>query len=768
MPVSDRARLNAQRAEPRLLMLWRALQPLRGLARFMSSGAHPDDEQSGMLAALTYRDGLSLSYVCSTRGEGGQNEIGREAGAAIGALRTAEMARAADVLGMDQYWLGADPDDPITDFGFSKSGTDTLARWGRAATLRRFVEAIRADRPDILCPTFLDSPGQHGHHRAMTELAHAAVRAAADPAFEAAGAPWQVAKLYLPAWSGAGDAYDDDLPPPPETVRVPGAGVEAPSGWTWQEVGQHSRAFHATQGMGRWVGPAQGTGWPLHLAFSAVGPDAGALTDNLPARLADLGDAPELAALDAALAAVVAGWPDSDAIVAGCGRALRALAAARATVGPDWSQAHRLDRIGARLARVLMLAAGVRVTARLETVEVRPGARVGAALAVHAPEGPVKARAEWDLPAGWRAEGDAIHVATDAPAFDAYSMTHSAHGPTGPVAVVLTLSLDGREATLRLPPEAPALVLPAAEGSVAPEAAFLNPHAPRPVAVALSAGCALDLPAGWGLRDGVLAPPEGVASGLYPMPVTRDGAPAQAVTRIDHDHTGPLILCRPALLRLRVAEVALAPARVGYVGGGNDRVDHWLAAMGADVTALGDAALPGGLAGLDTLVVGIFALRTRPALRAALGAVQDWVRGGGNLVTLYHRPWDAWDPDATPLARLEIGKPSLRYRVTDEGAAVRHLVPDHPLLTGPNPIGPGDWEGWVKERGLYFAKSWDAAYTPLLEMADPDEAPHRGALLSGRFGAGRHTHCALILHHQVEHLVPGAFRLLANLIAPAR
>jgi hypothetical protein len=144
------------------------------------------------------------------------------------------------------------------------------------------------------------------------------------------------------------------------------------------------------------------------------------------------------------------------------------------------------------------------------------------------------------------------------------------------------------------------------------------------------------------------------------------------------------------------------------------------------------------------------------------------VRAGGNLVTLYHRPWDNWSPDTTPPARLEIGKPSLRWRVTDEGAEVRHLIPDHPILTGPNAIGPDDWAGWVKERGLYFAKSWDPAYEALLEMADPGEAPHHGALLSARIGQGRHTHCALILHLQMEALVPGAFRLMANLIAPGR
>lgn len=138
---------------------------------------------------------------------------------------------------------------------------------------------------------------------------------------------------------------------------------------------------------------------------------------------------------------------------------------------------------------------------------------------------------------------------------------------------------------------------------------------------------------------------------------------------------------------------------------------------------------------------------------------------GGTLLTLYHRPWDNWKPDETPLKRIEIGQPSLRWRVTDENAEVIHLTPEHPVLTGPNSIGPADWQGWHKERGLYFAKSWDRAYSPLLQMSDPDEAPQTGALLSGDFGAGRHIHCALILHHQMAHLVPGAFRIMANLIA---
>lgn len=205
--------------------------------------------------------------------------------------------------------------------------------------------------------------------------------------------------------------------------------------------------------------------------------------------------------------------------------------------------------------------------------------------------------------------------------------------------------------------------------------------------------------------------------------------------------------------------------RVGYVGGGNDRVGHWLERMGVAVTDLSDTPLSDTtLAACDTLVIGIFAMKFRAGLAEAMPRIHDWVREGGTLVTLYHRPWDDWDPDHTAPYHLEIGQPSLRWRVTDEAAPVTLLAPDHPLLNAPNQIGPDDWAGWHKERGLYFAKAWDDAYTPLLAMNDAGEAPLKGALLAADVGKGRHIHTSLILHHQFEKLTPGAFRLMANLL----
>ena len=176
----DQSRIAAERTAPRIVRLGQAVSALRSVVGFMNTGAHPDDEHSAMLAALRYRDGIALSYACSTRGEGGQNDIGRESGPVLGTLRTAEMERAAEVLDMNLYWLSQRPGD-IHDFRFSKSGTETLAKWGRDRTLSRFVHIVRMERPDVICPTFLDVPGQHGHHRAMTELAHDVFTAAASP-----------------------------------------------------------------------------------------------------------------------------------------------------------------------------------------------------------------------------------------------------------------------------------------------------------------------------------------------------------------------------------------------------------------------------------------------------------------------------------------------------------------------------------------------------------------------------------------------------------
>jgi hypothetical protein len=106
-------------------------------------------------------------------------------------------------------------------------------------------------------------------------------------------------------------------------------------------------------------------------------------------------------------------------------------------------------------------------------------------------------------------------------------------------------------------------------------------------------------------------------------------------------------------------------------------------------------------------------------------------------------------------------------RVTDETAPVRVLTPQHLVVMRPNRLEPSDWQGWIQERGLYFARSWDRAYRPILETHDAGDAPLEGGLLIARAGKGTYVYTGLSFFRQLPAGVPGAFRLFANLLALA-
>ena len=782
MPLTDQTRIANERLTPHVLQLWRALTPLQTIISFMNTGAHPDDETSAMLAAMTFRDGVDISYACSTRGEGGQNDIGRETSQALGVLRTAEMERACDVLNLRMYWHSETPDDSLFDFGFSKSGVETLGKWGKARTMKRFVDIIRMERPDIICPTFLDIPGQHGHHRAMTEAAHLVMDLAADPSFtESTLAPWQVKKMYLPAWSGAGQAYDDDLPPPPATLTISSDGIEPASGWSFERIGQQSRAFHLTQAMGRWVAAGTERNFPLHLADTRVeGPDI-ALSSGLPLTLADL-EVPEIsdklkktqALMDAARAA----FPINADILKHACSALSSLQDAIAQC-PDNAKSdilHKLTRKETQISRLIQIASRVEVIGRTAsdilhpddmtelTIEVRNGVANNITVTP-------------DLPKDWHYVSGKIKIDKNADVSDPYPTVYLPDTPTAPC-LNIEMSFHGIIAKSAARLDVQPNVVPSKSASVSPAVDIINMNDQRRTIEVTTDGLAsinaqpdLIAPQNWAVDASDtgfnVTAPQNVSAGLYELSLTLDGAQAQSITQINYPHIAPRALARPATVVVRVIDTKLPKTKIGYIGGGNDRVHHWLAQMGMDVTALSDADLQSdqALEKYDTIVIGIFAMKFRKGLLEQMPRLHSWCNNGGHLLTLYHRPWDDWAPDSVPPKRLVIGQPSLRWRVTDENADVSVLEPNHTIFHEPNVIGTEDWAGWHKERGLYFAMEWDASYTPLLSMHDPEEQPLLGSMLVANIGKGQHIHTSLILHHQMEKLTPGAFNLMANLLS---
>jgi len=789
---------------PWLVDLYRKLSRLKSTVTVMNSGAHPDDEQSALLTYLRMDLGIRTIVASSTRGAGGQNILGPERTGALAVLRTREMEESARMLDAEMCWMGFGPDDSVYDFGFSKDADATFIRWGgEDPVLERQVRAYRQYKPDVVFPTFLDVPGQHGHHRAMTRISEKAVALAADPNaypehIEAGLAPWQVAKYYLPAWSGAGSAYDDEIPPPQATLDIVAENDDPATGEAYGRIAQRSRSYHASQSMrmgeGVLMAPPQ-TRWQLHLKLPQTAQEH-SITDNLPATLTQLADFPGLtsevkAALvdaDRHIGEAIEAFPRRQVIVSALIEAAKLLDKVEAGASDNFKtqHGHRITRKQVEIESAIFTALNLFERAFVDPINLAPGGQGNLYVELDVRADDYGVEVIPNLPAGVSAATPTrdgrwvfpLDVAADAPPSDLYSPSWTPLGGNGAFSVRLRAEVEGRSISASYDLEDPASVRPAHSLSLTPEA-LLVPLQRAGERVAFEVETMGDVGTVsfednqyWSItrEEGswLVAPKGDVRPGRSEIGVLNDGTTAYQMMPIAYPHIGRTNFIAPAALRVLALDLNLPQgARIGYVGGGSDRVGIWLQHMGLDVTNLDSRTLGEDFSQYTTIVVGVLGFGLRKDLFAIRERLHRFVEDGGHLVTLYHRPRDGWEPDATPVRHIEIGLPSLRWRVTNPAAEVTVLVPDHPLLQGPNVIGPDDWAGWDKERGLYFAAKWDEAYQPLLSMHDANEAPLEGSLLSGRIGRGRHTHTSLVLHHQLDRLVPGAFRLMANLVQPA-
>ncbi|HEY9421689.1 MAG TPA: hypothetical protein VIW92_09765, partial [Thermoanaerobaculia bacterium] len=263
-----------------------------------------------------------------------------------------------------------------------------------------------------------------------------------------------------------------------------------------------------------------------------------------------------------------------------------------------------------------------------------------------------------------------------------------------------------------------------------------------------------------------VAPPRNLKTGrthLRLAAVLEDGQRFDlAVPVVDYPHIRATVQPAPAGVEIQAADLRLPPLkRVGYVRGASDRVPETLREIGVPLELLGPKDLEtGDLSRYDAIVVGSRAYETDPALARSNPRLLDYARKGGLMIVQYQQ-YPFIEGKFAPFA-LEIARP--HDRVTDETAAATLLDPNHPVFTTPNRIAAEDWNGWIQERGLYFAHTWDPAYTPLLSMADPGGPELKGGLLVAKLGEGHYVYTGLAFFRQLPAGVPGAYRLFANLL----
>ena len=231
---------------------------------------------------------------------------------------------------------------------------------------------------------------------------------------------------------------------------------------------------------------------------------------------------------------------------------------------------------------------------------------------------------------------------------------------------------------------------------------------------------------------------------------------------IAYEHIRPQRLYRDARAVLHAVEVTVPQVAVGYITGVSDNVAPTLRQLGLTVTTLDPATLATeNLSRFGTIVIGPRAYETGEAMLAANAKLLDYVKNGGRLVVQYGQGEMA-QPGIMPFP-LTIASPA--DRVTDERAPVRMLNAASGVLSMPNRIAAPDFEGWVQERALYMPRTFDERYVPSLEMSDPGEAPNRGAILVAPFGTGTYVYTTMALFRQLPAGVPGAARLMMNLLA---
>ncbi|HYA18492.1 MAG TPA: PIG-L family deacetylase [Bryobacteraceae bacterium] len=272
-----------------------------------------------------------------------------------------------------------------------------------------------------------------------------------------------------------------------------------------------------------------------------------------------------------------------------------------------------------------------------------------------------------------------------------------------------------------------------------------------------------------------LTPPAGESRGAFKATANAGGVEvATDVDVIAYSHIPVQTVLLPAEGKIAAVPLRTLARRVGYVMGATDKEPEALRQMGVQVDLLTEKDLSSGnLSVYDAIVTGIRAYALRADLRASQPKLLEYVQNGGTLVVQYNNNADRRGSPAIAEALDHLGPYPFQIagneaRVTQEDAPVRALLPDSPLLNTPNKITAADWDGWVQERGLYFALKPDPHYQMPFETHDKGEKELTGALLYTRYGKGAYIFTAFSWFRELPAGVPGAYRIFANLISAGK
>ena len=780
------------------------LLQLRETKRVLYVAAHPDDENTRMIAHLANGEHAEVGYLSLTRGDGGQNLIGKELGIELGQIRTQELIKARSVDGGQQFFTRA------LDFGYSKDPTETLQNWDKEKVLADVVWAIRSFQPDIIITRFNTTPGiTHGHHTTSAILANEAFALSGDPkAFPEQLTylkPWQAKRIFFNAYNFRGEFEPE---PGKRYYAMEVGGYDPLLGKTYHQLAADSRTMHKSQGFGSTAGVGSAKDF-----LEQVGGDSyvNSPFDGINSRWDALSGGLEVKAkIDQLLETFNLRETEKN---------LPSLLEIRAAMfrldsGTPWAK-EKLKKV----ENLIFQSLGLKIEYVANKEFGYPSEKIQTELLLVNPSQESISEVSfqiYDTNYGGKDakgnEGTRLPIALEIDPQESYSQPYWLQEPLdGALFSIpnqqkiglpfelkfggnLSFSLGGQKFQVTVPlvhkyndpidgeVKQPFTFVPEVTLLPSKELVFLVDGADPTIEVLVNFQNQLldgkldfeglspnqfklveveDFPAQKQRKYTVTFLPLKNGKQLITARFTTfDGKIFDQVTqRISYKHIPNLTYFSPAEVQLIQEDWNVSGGKVGYIAGAGDEVPEVLSALGYPVSFLEEDNLElDELKQYQAIVVGIRAYNIHEALATKQQVLLDYMNLGGNLILQYNT--------SSPLVTSQLGPYPFeigRDRVAVEGSPVDGDW-ESSLLSSPNKINQKDFEGWVQERGLYFASKVDERYKSPLTLQDPGETPTKGALITAKVGAGTYVYTGLSFFRQLPAGVPGAIKLFINLI----
>ena len=733
--------------------------------------AHPDDENNSFLPYLTKERMYRTAYLSLTRGDGGQNLIGKEQGVELGFIRTQELLAARAQDGAEQYFSRA------YEFGFSKSSEEALSIWDHQQVLSDAVWVIRKFQPDIIITRFpRDARAGHGHHSASAIIANEAYIAAADSTkfpeqFAYGVKPWKAKRILWNTFNfGTVNTTNDTQ------LKLEVGGYNAVLGKSYGEIGAEARTMHKSQGEGR--PKRRGASYEF---FETTGGDIP--TSDIMDGIETNWDRLQAPAIQLAINDILKNYT-----ITAPSKSVPALVNLYKSIAQLPMSLWRGYKL-AELQSIIKEAAGLYIEASTQQQEVFPGSSLQVQLFLNQRTNTNTVLEKLILPGRDSSlnkqlvnnQNSSWDYTFKVPVTQAISQPYWLVQPktegmfvvndqtligkaeNDPVfTAACKVIIEGQPFTFIVPVNykyvdptkgdvfQPVVVVPVQEIKYDKEVVVINGEKQ------VSVGYQEINHTGTSVHHQI-----DIKSALEILPTPKE----QVFKRtIQYDHIPTITYFAPATTKLVNVNLKTKGSKVGYIDGAGDKLPEALIELGYQVTVLKETDIElSKLKTYDAIVVGIRAYNMFDYLTTKNDILNEYIAQGGNLVVQYLKS------NQVGINKVKVGPYAFTVnagkRVTQENAPVDFVLPNHSVLNFPNKMDKTDFDNWVQERSTYMAENVDTHFEAPLSMSDKGETASTGSLLIAPYGKGNMAYVSLVLFRQLPAGNPGAYKLLANIVS---